>query len=725
VVHILRAKVTGCMTYDNVCPLAESQTRSSTHSTGTSFSHRSQQRYFQRDDMHTTVELYQLLIVLDTVVCKYTQWYLRETMTINEQATMIDNLTVLEPVDLICAIQGLLLNNSSDDVRDNLSSQAVVIASDAAIPRNDTSFSMADLLESPFFIAKNLRKLPQVQTNASNRRLSGNISKTARAVLKNFYSYNVTFDEWTDFETLIDSQDVSSLGTLPVNVSNWGRMVQNLLLQTESSDMGEGTGEVQELTVMHSALRKVFAAFDFYMKVNNGSDDDVTCGIISTSDDFMFTEGKESACLPRQLCTDGHHLCSFGFATKLAGIRWKAPEPPRTPQEWYSNAEENNSLRERLQTYLKVGGDEPSENASTSVQPSDKTNAILGDPGLEIGKAVSIVHAKFREFKIEANDPVNLWAAVMQACHYSIKKGRAMTIVQSARMWWFVQLDGDGSCVVRISTAIKVGSRHFLTRVMKFLIYARYSATMGQGLRRMWEKAIARDPPMSAGATMEPAVATANEESNGGDSPRGQKRHRQSSTRKASSLSHAEQKCCESTATPTVSFDDEETDSCFGYDEFGMEIPWFDQIGDTLEVLGRGRSSEVTKVVWNAQPVALKTFILQFDDSRSLESVYEHELDVLRELQDLWGKHVPELLFHKPWPTSPMIGFELGEPLPDDMSKWSNIDLQKANESVQKIRELGWHQNDVRGANFVRLKGNKIAMIDFESMEKVPRADQA
>jgi hypothetical protein len=155
-----------------------------------------------------------------------------------------------------------------------------------------------------------------------------------------------------------------------------------------------------------------------------------------------------------------------------------------------------------------------------------------------------------------------------------------------------------------------------------------------------------------------------------------------------------------------------------------MAIPWFDQIGDTLEVLGRGRSGEVTKVVWNAQPVALKTFILQFDDNRSLESVYEDELDVLWGLQELWGTHVPELLFHKPWPTSPMIGLELGEPLPDDMSKWSETDLQKANESVAKIRELGWHQNDVRGANFVRLKGNKIAMIDFESMQKVPPTDQ-
>ena len=91
-------------------------------------------------------------------------------------------------------------------------------------------------------------------------------------------------------------------------------------------------------------------------------------------------------------------------------------------------------------------------------------------------------------------------------------------------------------------------------------------------------------------------------------------------------------------------------------------------------------------------------------------------------MRELWGEQVPELKFHKPWPTSPMIGLELGEPLPDDMSTWPDGDLQKANETVERIRERGWHQTDIKGANFVRLKGNKIAMIDFESMEKVPPA---
>jgi hypothetical protein len=102
-----------------------------------------------------------------------------------------------------------------------------------------------------------------------------------------------------------------------------------------------------------------------------------------------------------------------------------------------------------------------------------KTNAILLDPHQEIADAVSAVHAQFDAGMIEPHGPVDLRVAAMQACHYSIKQGRAMTVVQSARMWWFVQLGGDNSCVVRISTARKVGSRHFLTRVVQFLRCAR------------------------------------------------------------------------------------------------------------------------------------------------------------------------------------------------------------------------------------------------------------
>ena len=176
---------------------------------------------------------------------------------------------------------------------------------------------------------------------------------------------------------------------------------------------------------------------------------------------------------------------------------------------------------------------------------------------------------------------------------------------------------------------------------------------------------------------------------------------------------------CMAAVFPTMSFDNEETDDCFGYDEFGIPIPWSHQIGDAVEVLGNGRSGQVAKVLWGSKSVALKTFSLDKEDDRSLQSVYEHELEVFTDPLKLWGTYVPMLLFNKPWATSPLIGMELGEPLPDDMTEWAEADRKKADETVYQMKEHGWHQKDVRGANFVRLKGDRIAMVDFESMERV------
>mmetsp|Transcript_18572 Transcript_18572/g.28283 ORF Transcript_18572/g.28283 Transcript_18572/m.28283 type:complete len:153 (-) Transcript_18572:437-895(-) len=95
---------------------------------------------------------------------------------------------------------------------------------------------------------------------------------------------------------------------------------------------------------------------------------------------------------------------------------------------------------------------------------------------------------------------------------------------------------------------------------------------------------------------------------------------------------------CHSSVVASDSVFDEGGNGCFGYDEFGMEIPCFDQIGSTIQVLGRGRSGEVTPATWKGKIVAVKTFVLHFDDRRSLQSVYEHELHVLRQLKPLWGE---------------------------------------------------------------------------------------
>jgi hypothetical protein len=66
-----------------------------------------------------------------------------------------------------------------------------------------------------------------------------------------------------------------------------------------------------------------------------------------------------------------------------------------------------------------------------------------------------------------------------------------------------------------------------------------------------------------------------------------------------------------------------------------------------------------------------------------------------------------------------MIGLQLGEQLEDDMSDWSKEDFESAEAAptMEEVKRLGWEQEDVRGANFIRLTGpdniKRIAMIDF------------
>ena len=62
------------------------------------------------------------------------------------------------------------------------------------------------------------------------------------------------------------------------------------------------------------------------------------------------------------------------------------------------------------------------------------------------------------------------------------------------------------------------------------------------------------------------------------------------------------------------------------------------------------------------------------------------------------------LLFHKPWPTRPLIGMQFGEPIKEDsIDNWPQDEQDMANETFTKVKELGLKQEDVHGRNFVRL----------------------
>ena len=52
-----------------------------------------------------------------------------------------------------------------------------------------------------------------------------------------------------------------------------------------------------------------------------------------------------------------------------------------------------------------------------------------------------------------SHDAVNLWVAVMQACHYAVDNRRKMTMVVSARVFWCIRLciKEDGKCTMELS----------------------------------------------------------------------------------------------------------------------------------------------------------------------------------------------------------------------------------------------------------------------------------
>ena len=183
---------------------------------------------------------------------------------------------------------------------------------------------------------------------------------------------------------------------------------------------------------------------------------------------------------------------------------------------------------------------------------------------------------------IGPHDSVPLGAAVMQVCHYITEQGRSITMIQAARMWRFVRVGGD--CAVHISTASKVGSMRLLTKLVTFVNYGRdRSSEMKQTVRQRWEKALVRHGRRPARTCS--AAATINEEPNDDNGPTGNKRHR----------SFVDREDLLADRGPISLIDKEETNICFSCDAFGMAIPCFSQIGNTLEVLGQGRPGKMTK----------------------------------------------------------------------------------------------------------------------------------
>jgi hypothetical protein len=86
--------------------------------------------------------------------------------------------------------------SSSDDVRNILLSQLFKVSS---IPVPDVVMTAAHLVDTPFFTIGGLER-KSVRENANMPvSMSGSISSVTRAVLKEYYAFNVGFVEWKNF----------------------------------------------------------------------------------------------------------------------------------------------------------------------------------------------------------------------------------------------------------------------------------------------------------------------------------------------------------------------------------------------------------------------------------------------------------------------------------------------------------------------------------------------
>ena len=98
-----------------------------------------------------------------------------------------------------------------------------------------------------------------------------------------------------------------------------------LLIDKTMGSALDTTGEIQQLTHLFSGIRVALRSFNVKTPVYNGPDIDIAFSDLSSGTKYIFAEGKASSYLPQRLTKDGHHLCTVGFATKVAKVVWASP----------------------------------------------------------------------------------------------------------------------------------------------------------------------------------------------------------------------------------------------------------------------------------------------------------------------------------------------------------------------------------------------------------------
>ena len=361
----------------------------------------------------------------------------------------------------------------------------------------------------------------------------------------------------------------------------------------------------------------------------------------------------------------------------------------------------------------------------------------------------------WNENKIQNTVATVAWQALMQASIQSVKERQTLTMIFSTRFVWFVKLkcrknNKETPCTICVSNGYQIGKPGFNKSFLLFLNEARKSASEEKVIKSFVNDALIvgvetkeDSKKVSTGkiSTPDKGISSATEEDvlfhpKTVSPDTASKVDDETIPEESYMMTVEDQMEWERALTPKH-LQMLSTGEHLAEDQHGV-IPYLHQIetDSKTKVLGNGRNGVVHEIGFKTKnktmKVAKKVYRVVDDDNYEIPSSherYEHELKVLYECKELQGKYIPKLIFHNPWPSCPSVGLQLGEPVMEDVYEWDHFDewksedIQKKDETINELKKLGWEQKDMRGWNFVRLKGDDekeyIAMIDFESMSRI------
>ena len=582
------------------------------------------------------------------------------------------------------------------------------------------SCTIADLLQVRIFTPPPPPP-PPIQRKRVQTKNDCSVSSTMRKELKNFIKYNVHFtklDEATCFpQDVVDENDPKKMEFLYADCMN------HIISQ---SFMFSREDEILQLQTVAITFNNILGLYNFKMTIQAAPKPDFYfCCLEEGNESRLHGEGKKTVDLPFVPKSNNGEtaadLCHYGFATRLAKTKFTEDDKTKNLLRTLGiDGDRKNSD----QNETKFSFDEASELSRDIIEGAsewlriDPANSTLIVPIKSDFTGTGISTAQYS---------LRLWTAVMQACFAAVKNSEKYAIVLGGGTWFLslsvsTHTDQDGKeskvCYIGISDCISNGSKNYFKRLLAVLLKAK-SKSMNIDDRKAFEFALYKNQN-SKPTKSNPDSPKQGDKTNNENSTDSNARDESQNTQKRSSTP------CTSLRRK-VSVDENDLEQKYmDYHRLAenvlVPIPYFYQIEDVVGVLGNGRCGSVQKIRWANGYAALKGYLnINYEDGRYFYDVYEKELSILLELHDLWGVHVPALLFHKPWDTNPCIGLQLGEPI-ESFDNWSEEDQKLLQETVNKVREYGYYQSDFRACNFVRLESNgvrSIAMIDFESLERV------